>query len=332
MSSKSHEATLTRLFDDLARGNTRAAFRTKRNGKWEDASFADWRKRSRGLAALLVDLGIAQGDRVAVFGTTREEWIVADVAILYSGAITVPVYGSLIGDQAAYILDHAEVRVLFAEDAAYVKRVLDASPESIARIEHVILFSGDASTLPADVAKKCRTWKDALAREAKPDDEKIVDERLAAQEPGGLATIVYTSGTTGPPKGAMLTHGVLTFVSVGWVADLMSLEPEDVGIHAAPLTHGAGFHALALTMKGATQVLLRPPRFEPENFCAAVQRHRVTNAWLVPTQIKMLLNYEGLEKWDLSSLKWIAYGGSPMYVEDLKEALRRIGPVFVQLY
>jgi acyl-CoA synthetase (AMP-forming)/AMP-acid ligase II len=147
-----------------------------------------------------------------------------------------------------------------------------------------------------------------------------------------LAWLFYTSGTTGRPKGAMLTHGVLTFVSVSWVADLMPLQPEDVGLHAAPLTHGAGFHALALTMKGATQVLLRPPHFDPENFCATVERHRVTNAWLVPTQIKMLLNYQELEKWDLSSLRWIVYGGSPMYVEDLKEALRRIGPVFVQIF
>jgi long-chain acyl-CoA synthetase len=155
-------------------------------------------------------------------------------------------------------------------------------------------------------------------------DADVTDEELA--------WLFYTSGTTGRPKGAMLTYGVLAFVSVGWVADLMSLEPEDVGLHAAPLTHGAGFHALALTMKGATQVLLRPPRFDPENFCATVQRHRVTNAWLVPTQIKMLLNYEDLGKWDLSSLKWIVYGGAPMYVEDLKEAVRRIGPVFVQLY
>jgi acyl-CoA synthetase (AMP-forming)/AMP-acid ligase II len=85
-------------------------------------------------------------------------------------------------------------------------------------------------------------------------------------------------------------------------------------------------------MKGATQVLLRPPRFDPENFCATVQRHKVTNVWLVPTQIKMLLNYQELGKWDLSSLKWIVYGGSPMYVEDLKQALRRFGPVFVQIY
>jgi long-chain acyl-CoA synthetase len=175
-----------------------------------------------------------------------------------------------------------------------------------------------------------------------PLDGQLAYDQLTAQGPGPgeeadvsdqeLAWLFYTSGTTGRPKGAMLTHGVLTFVSVGWVADLMSLEPEDVGLHAAPLTHGAGFHALALTMKGATHVLLRPSRFDPQNFCATVQRHKVTNAWLVPTQIKMLLNYEGLEKWDLSSLKWIVYGGAPMYVEDLKEALRRIGPVFLQLY
>src|SRR6266566_1344478 len=95
---------------------------------------------------------------------------------------------------------------------------------------------------------------------------------------------------------------------------------------------GAADDALALTMKGATQVLLRPPHFDPENFCATVERQRVTNAWLVPTQIKMLLNYQELEKWDLSSLRWIVYGGSPMYVEDLKDALRRIGPVFVQIF
>jgi acyl-CoA synthetase (AMP-forming)/AMP-acid ligase II len=171
---------------------------------------------------------------------------------------------------------------------------------------------------------------------------QLAYEELVAEGPGpaadadvadeDLAWLFYTSGTTGRPKGAMLSHSVLTFVSVDWVADLMPLQPEDVGLHAAPLTHGAGFHALALTMKGATQVLLRPHQFDPENFCATVERQRVTNAWLVPTQIKLLLNYKALEKWDLSSLRWIVYGGSPMYVEDLKDALRRIGPVFVQIF
>jgi long-chain acyl-CoA synthetase len=79
-------------------------------------------------------------------------------------------------------------------------------------------------------------------------------------------------------------------------------------------------------------VLLDPPNFRPENFCATIQRRKITNTWLVPTQIKMLLDYPALDGWDLSSLRWTVYGGAPMYVEDLKEALRRIGPVFVQIY
>jgi long-chain acyl-CoA synthetase len=122
------------------------------------------------------------------------------------------------------------------------------------------------------------------------------------------------------------------FMAVSWVADLMHLEPEDVALHAAPLTHGAGFHSVPLTLKASSQVILRPHRFEAQHFCATVERHKVTNSWLVPTQIKLLLNYSDLNKWDLSSLKWLVYGGAPMYTEDLKDALSRIGPVFVQLY
>jgi acyl-CoA synthetase (AMP-forming)/AMP-acid ligase II len=87
-----------------------------------------------------------------------------------------------------------------------------------------------------------------------------------------------------------------------------------------------------MVLKATSQVILKPHRFSAEKFCATVAKHRVTNTWLVPTQIKMLLNYSELEKWDLSSLKWVVYGGAHMYVADLKEALRRIGQVFVQLY
>ncbi len=235
-SSTKQEATLTRLFDELALKNERVAFRTKRGGAWENSSFAAWRSRSRSMAALLVELGVVPGDRIGVFGTTREEWIISDVAILYAGAVTVPVYGSLIGDQAAYILDHAEVKVLFAEDASYVLRVLDAAAESIARISHIVLFSGDASALPDDVATKCRTWKAALARAPKADDEKAIDLRLAAQEPGDLATIVYTSGTTGPPKGAMLTHGNFTFETTAVLA-AVEISQEDEAILFLPMAH-----------------------------------------------------------------------------------------------
>jgi long-chain acyl-CoA synthetase len=147
-----------------------------------------------------------------------------------------------------------------------------------------------------------------------------------------VAWLAYTSGTTGRPKGAMLTHGNLTFVAVSWLADLQRLEPEDVGLVAAPLTHGAGMMALAFVMKAAAQVILQPSGFDAARFLSDVATHRVTHTWLVPTQIKMVLDHPDLPGADLSSLETVVYGGAPMYVEDLKEAIRRIGPVFVQLF
>ena len=284
---------------------------------WGDQvlSYGQASARSGNLAGALRRFGLGNGDRVGLLMPNCPQLPESMFATWKAGGCVVPLNARFRGEEIAYHLADAGARaVIFSEEYA---DVMAAVRDRVPSVEQFICVG---APLAGQIAY------DELAAEGSGpgEDADVTDD--------DLAWLFYTSGTTGRPKGAMLTHGVLTFVSVGWVADLMSLEAEDVGIHAAPLTHGAGFHALALTMKGATQVLLWPPRFDPENFCATVQRHRVTNAWLVPTQIKMLLNYEGLEKWDLSSLKWIVYGGSPMYVEDLKEALRRIGPVFVQLY
>ena len=281
----------------------------------EVLSYGQANARSESLAGALRRFGLGNGDRVGLLMPNCPQLPESMFATWKAGGCIVPLNARFQSDEIAYHLADAQTRmVIFSEEYRHVMAtVRDRAPS----VERFICVG-------APLSGQLGYDELAVAGPGPGADADVADE--------DLAWLFYTSGTTGRPKGAMLTHGVLTFVSVGWVADLMSLEPEDVGIHAAPLTHGAGFHALALTMKGATQVLLWPPRFDPENFCATVQRHRVTNAWLVPTQIKMLLNYEGLGKWDLSSLKWIVYGGSPMYVEDLKEALRRIGPVFVQLY
>jgi acyl-CoA synthetase (AMP-forming)/AMP-acid ligase II len=286
---------------------------------WGDEvfSYGQANARSESLASALRRFGLVSGDRVGLLMPNCPQLLESMFATWKAGGCVVPLNARFRSEEIIYHLTDARARmVIFSEGYRDVlAEVRDRTPS----VERFICVG---APLAGQVAY------DELTGEG--PGPGVGTNRDVTDE--DLAWLFYTSGTTGRPKGAMLTHGVLTFVSVGWVADLMALEPEDVGLHAAPLTHGAGFHALALTMKGATQVLLRPPRFDPENFCATVQRHQVTNAWLVPTQIKMLLNYQGLEKWDLSSLKWVAYGGSPMYVEDLKEALRRIGPVFVQLY
>jgi long-chain acyl-CoA synthetase len=272
--------------------------------------------RANALAAALHELGLAQGDRVGVFMWNRPELLESFFATWKAGGCVVPLNARFVADEAVYHLQdpRASVVVFDEEFREMMAEVRDHLPD----VKHFICVG---EPLPGQLAY-----------------EELVEHHLGTPAPSvqvkddDLGWLFYTSGTTGKPKGAMLTHGNLTFMAVAWVADLMHLEPEDVALHAATLTHGAGFHALALTMKASAQVILKPARFDADNFCATVARHRVTNTWLVPTQIKILLNHADLEKWDLSSLKWVVYGGSPMYVEDLKQAQQRIGRVFVQLF
>ena len=153
----------TFLAQTVVRGDA-PALRSKKEGVWRPVSWREWEKRSRAVAAHLVEAGVAAGDRVAIFGTTREEWLVADLGVMMAGAVTVPVYPSLIGEQAAYILGDSGAKALFAEDASYVKRIA----------EH------DAAV----VARLARTWHFAELPEGDPQPalSSQVDERIAAGE------------------------------------------------------------------------------------------------------------------------------------------------------
>lgn len=240
--------TLISLFEAQARGNARPALRSKKAGSWETVSFQEWRARSRRLATFLISAGIAPHDRVAIFATTRREWVIADAAVLYCGAVTVPVYASLIGDQAAYIVGHAEAKILVAEDAAYVKRILDASAATITNLDRIVLFDGDASSLPQKIAEKCVKWSDALAHENSPEDEARIDERVAHTTPDDLATLMYTSGTTGPPKGAMLTHDNFVF-ETDTLLRALHVTHDDEGLLFLPMAHIFAKILIALQMR-----------------------------------------------------------------------------------
>jgi acyl-CoA synthetase (AMP-forming)/AMP-acid ligase II len=285
---------------------------------WGDqvTSYGQANARANALGAGLRELGLERGERVGIFMRNCPQLLESFFATWKAGGCIVPLNARFVADEAVYHLgDPRAAAVVFGEEfREMMTRVRDRLPS----VRHLICTG---QPLSGQIAY-----------------EELIAAHMGSKEPSSeaddddLAWLFYTSGTTGRPKGAMLTHHNLTFMAVGWVADLMHLEPEDVGLHAAPLTHGAGFHSLALTLKASSQVILKPHQFDAENFCATVVKHRVTNTWLVPTQIKILLKYSGLESWDLSSLKWLVYGGAPMYAEDMKEALRRIGPAFVQLY
>ncbi len=281
----------------------------------EVTTYGEFASRVDALASALRSFGLRGGNRVAVFMRNRPELLESFFAVWRSGCCVVPLNARFLPDEVVYhVKDSGARAILFGEEfRSAMEEVREKS--DLAR-EYVCLSEPTAGQ---------RDYE-ALVREHAGAAPELAE--VSGSDP---AWLFYTSGTTGRPKGAVLTHDNLRFVTVGWCADLMHLEPKDVGLHAAPLTHGAGLHALALVAKGASQVI-GPSSFDPRDFCEIVERHSVTNTWLVPTQIKRLTTFPGLESYDLSSLRYVVYGGSPMYVEDIKEALRRMGPIFVQLY
>ncbi len=125
-------------------------------------SWSDWERRARAVARTLVAAGVQKGDRVAVFGNTCEAWVVADLGILMAGATTVPIYPSLVGDQAAYILRDSGAKVLFAEDDSLVARIREANAKLVEGMTRTILFG----EMPAPDAAK--------------ESAAVVDERIAA--------------------------------------------------------------------------------------------------------------------------------------------------------
>ena len=287
-------------------------------GTTRTRSYGETNRRADALAAGLMESGVGRGDRVALFMQNRPEAMESFFATLKLGAVAVPLNPRFTAEEIDYHIEDAGARVLIIgeEVADVVAKVRDR----LTSVEHVICVGGD---VPDDGSAD---FEAVLARHAgNPFPTADVDD-------DDLAWLAYTSGTTGRAKGAMLTHGNLIACGLGALADTMRLEVGDVALHAASLTHGSGYNALAYTMKGCAQVLLLPIGFEVEKFLDFVSRYKVNALFTVPTMIKMIVDHPAAREADFSSLRWVMYGGAPMYVEDLKKALDLMGPVFVQIY
>lgn len=171
------------------------------------------------------------------------------------------------------------------------------------------------------------------------DYDHIIEQSMGNTAP--LANVVYddptwlffTSGTSGKPKASVLTHGQMSFVVNNHLADLMpGLTERDVSLVVAPLSHGAGLHALCQVAKGATTVIPEGTKFDTEQVWALVEKHRVSNMFTVPTILKMMVEDPMVDKCDHSSLRHVIYAGAPMYHTDQVRALVSLGPVLVQYY
>jgi long-chain acyl-CoA synthetase len=229
------EATLVEFFfEAMDRFESLPAFRYHVGGSWHDLSHAEALERVRAAAAALRTTGLARGDRAAILAENRPEWAMADYACLASGVVDVPVYATLTAGQIRYILDDAGVRIVFASDAEQMGKLLEIR-DDLPALERVVVFDPPAGALPQGVV----AWEAFLqeGRDAAPwgDPGEFMEEALSAR-PEDLATILYTSGTTGNPKGVMLTHRNLSS-NVLAASNVLIIDERDVTLSFLPLSH-----------------------------------------------------------------------------------------------
>jgi long-chain acyl-CoA synthetase len=214
--------TLPQILRDAIAQHDGTAMRVRRDGVVHDITFRDLGRRAREIAGGLIALGIRPGDRVAIIGSTRPEWTVADCGVLAAGATVVPVYHTNSAEECQYVLAHSSSRVLICEDAEQLRKI-ESVRSQLPVLERIFTM------VPVEGAESLND----LRANGNPDDADAVE--VAAEDP---ATIVYTSGTTGPPKGCILTHANFIAVMRMYQHQLRDdLQPGVVTFMFLPLAH-----------------------------------------------------------------------------------------------
>lgn len=275
-------------------------------------SFAELDRLANRLAAGLQALGVGPGDKVTLYSVNRWEWVVSYYAIHQVGAVAIPINVMLTAEEVAYVANDSCARIVLAssDKGEALLSVRERCP-----IEHIVLF-GDTN-LPG-VQRF-----DALLDNTTPFTPVQAD-------PDALSTIAYTSGTTGHPKGAMLSHRAILASSAGMA--LMHVRTEhDTGVTALPCSHVYGNVTLnGAIMYGMTLVVIQ--KFNEEEMLNAIQTHKATIVDGVPTMYMYLLAYPDLHKYDLSSLKRCAVGGQTMPVAKAQAVEQAFGCAMLEVW
>lgn len=267
-------------------------------------TYRELERRTLGLSTALYSLGIRRNDRVAIYLLNSSQFLETVYACFEIGAIIVPLNTRLAADELVFIINDAECNAFITDEllqpmAASFKARLES-------IEHFIAVGGGEGFTDYEslIAKH--------ANDSLPTIEEGSDEELAG--------LFYTSGTTGLPKGVMLSHRNL------WMNALHTLatrapEPGLNFLHAAPMFHLATFPAaINITTNGGTHTILQ--RFDLKMMMELIESAKVTSTVLVPTMINFLIHHPDFSKHDLSSLRRITYGAAPMPVELLRAAMK----------
>ena len=278
------------------------------HGPEPHATAQAWAQRSARVAARLRQQGLLPGDRVVLFMRNHPRYLELMFGIWWAGMVAVPVNAKLHPKELEWIVDNAQASWLF--------HTRDVLPDASALGLPAMDAEGDA----------CTAWLD------EPIDTTPVAERASTD----TAWLFYTSGTTGRPKGVMITHRNLMTMGLTYFNDVDPIAPGDAIAYAAPMSHGAGIYAIPHLMAGARHVVPASGGFDAAELYALGRAMGPLSLFAAPTIVKRMVDHaqaEGLSPADCgAAYKTIVYGGAPMYAADIRRALAVMGPRFVQIY
>ncbi len=267
-----------------------------------------WRKVSVMSTHLRARFGLQRGDRVAFAMTNCVESIEVMYAIWHAGLCAVPMNAKLHAKEFAFILENSGARLCFV--------------------------TPDLATTIAEAAREAPGLKEIVDTTSRAYDFMAVGDPspIADCEPTDLAWLFYTSGTTGRPKGAMLTHRNLLAMTLNYYADVDRPVPGGSIVHAAPISHGSGLWNFPMLARGSVQVFPESGHYDVPETVELMNRWPDCSIFLAPTMVKRLVEHGSVSELKPGALRLITYGGAPMYVSDLKRAMELLGNTLTQLY
>lgn len=276
-------------------------------------TYAQLECRSNRLASALGTLGVGIGEHVAILAANRVELVEAEVALYKAAMVKVPINARLSVDEVVRVLEDS-CSVALITDARFAQ-ALAARRTELPLLRQLIVLEGEGGDL-GYAALLERSSEAPLGLD--PADD-------------ALAVLHYTSGSSGVLKAAMLSFGNRkALVRKSIASPTRRSAPGDVMAHVGPITHASGMQIMPLLAVGACNLLL--DRYDDRLLLETIQRERVTRLFLVPAMINRLVNYPGVERFDLSSLKLVMYGAAPMAPALVKKAIELFGPILAQGY
>ncbi|CAH1690857.1 Long-chain fatty acid--CoA ligase [Hyphomicrobiales bacterium] len=271
--------------------------------------YAGLYRRSTTLAGgLLGRVGLCPGDRVALAMTNVPQYLEILCASWHAGLCTVPINAKLHPREFAYILENSGARLCFA------------TPDLFPEIEKLV---GEIASLKRVISVDDEAYHALTAAN---------EVEIASVSEDDPAWLFYTSGTTGKPKGATLSHRNLLAMSLRYYADIDQLGPDDTHLLVAPLSHSSGLYAIPHLARGSHQVVPASGGFSPDEVFDLLDHYRNAAFFNAPTMLKRLADHPRAAAVKRGAIRTIYYGGAPMYLEDLKHAYGVFGPCLAQTY